>query len=143
MYIFVYTGLSPSMVQLSRSFYLNIHFILQSYNLKIAKTILIWAVPLSLATTKGITVLFSFPPGTEMFQFSGLALSLPTFSREGFPIRKSSDYRSFAPTRSLSQLITSFIASESQGIPHTLLVTFSLLIQNKYFIKFHPACQRT
>ena len=43
----------------------------------------------------------------------------------GCPIRKSPDQRLFAPPRSLSQLITSFFASESQGIPHALLVTFS------------------
>ena len=42
----------------------------------------------------------------------------------GFPIRKSSDQVSFADPRSLSQLITSFIASESQGIPRVLFVTF-------------------
>ena len=33
---------------------------------------LVWALPLSLAATNGITVLFSFPPGTKMFQFPGL-----------------------------------------------------------------------
>ena len=43
----------------------------------------------------------------------------------GCPIRKSPDHGLFAPPRSLSQLITSFFASESQGIPRTLLVTFS------------------
>ena len=43
----------------------------------------------------------------------------------GCPIRKSPDQWLFAPPRSLSQLITSFLASESQGIPHALLVTFS------------------
>ena len=43
----------------------------------------------------------------------------------GCPIRKSPDQGLFAPPRSLSQLITSFVASESQGIPRTLLVTFS------------------
>lgn len=36
----------------------------------------------------------------------------------GLPIRKSADYIVFANTRSLSQLITSFIASQSQGIHH-------------------------
>ena len=46
----------------------------------------------------------------------------------GCPIRKSPDQRLFAPPRSLSQLITSFIASESQGIPRTLLVTFSIFL---------------
>ena len=33
----------------------------------------VWALPRSLATTGGIIVLFSFPPGTKMFQFPGLA----------------------------------------------------------------------
>ena len=42
----------------------------------------------------------------------------------GFPIRKSSDQRLCAPPRSLSQLITSFIASESQGIRHAPLLAF-------------------
>ena len=42
----------------------------------------------------------------------------------GCPIRKSLDQRLFAPTQSLSQLITSFIASESQGIRHAPLLTF-------------------
>ena len=40
------------------------------------------------------------------------------FSQTGCPIRKSSDQGLFAPPRGLSQLITSFIASYSQGIHH-------------------------
>ena len=40
----------------------------------------------------------------------------------GCPIRKSPDLRLFAPTRGLSQLITSFIASMCLGIPRTPLV---------------------
>ena len=40
----------------------------------------------------------------------------------GYPIRKSPDQRLFAPTRGLSQLITSFIASMCLGIPRTPLV---------------------
>ena len=43
----------------------------------------------------------------------------------GCPIRKSADQWSFAPTRSLSQLITSFIACESLGIRHTPFYTFA------------------
>ena len=34
---------------------------------------LVWAVPGSLAATTGITVLFSFPTGTKMFQFPAFA----------------------------------------------------------------------
>ena len=43
----------------------------------------------------------------------------------GCPIRKSADQRPFAPTRGLSQLITSFIACESLGIRHTPFTTFA------------------
>ena len=36
----------------------------------------------------------------------------------GCPIRKSAGQWVFAPNRGLSQLVTSFLASESQGILH-------------------------
>ena len=69
--------------------------------------------------------LFSVPAGTKMFQFPALASIIDgwyLFKVPGCPIRKSADRRSFAPPlappRGLSQLITSFIASESQGIRH-------------------------
>ncbi len=45
----------------------------------------------------------------------------------GFPIRKSADQFVCANPRSLSQLITSFIASQSQGIHHTPLLSFFTL----------------
>ena len=45
-----------------------------------------------------------------------------TLIQVGYPIRKSPDQRLFAPTRGLSQLITSFIASMCLGIPRTPLV---------------------
>ena len=38
------------------------------------------------------------------------------FVLPGFPIQKSAGQRIFAPNRSLSQLITSFIGSQCQGI---------------------------
>ena len=71
--------------------------------------------------------LFSFPAGTKMFQFPALASCYArchSFRMTGCPIRKSSDQRLFAPPQSLSQLITSFIASESQGIRHAPFFTF-------------------
>ena len=40
------------------------------------------------------------------------------FNQEGYPIRKSTPQRLFASQHSLSQLITSFIAVMSQGIRH-------------------------
>ena len=88
----------------------------------------VWAIPRSLATTGGIIKLFSLPRGTKMFQFPRLASAKKrgcrSFRPAGCPIRKSADQRPFAPTRGLSQLITSFIASMSQGIHHPPLITF-------------------
>jgi hypothetical protein len=46
------------------------------------------------------------------------------FNMTGCPIRKSPDQFSCADPRGLSQLITSFIASESLGIPRVPLLTF-------------------
>ena len=76
------------------------------------------------------SLLFSFPPGTEMFQFPGFAPCITGYpiNRVGCPIRKSADQLLFAHPRSLSQLITSFFASKSQGILRTPLFTFSRLI---------------
>jgi hypothetical protein len=57
---FTHTGLSPALAGLSRPFCLSSRDH--------------WPVPLSLATTDGIS-LMSVPPGTEMFQFPGFASS--------------------------------------------------------------------
>ena len=82
--------------------------------------------------------LFSFPAGTKMFQFPALASCYArchSFRMTGCPIRKSSDQRLFAPTRSLSQLITSFIASESQGIRHAPFFTFFIHSLTQRFLR--------
>ena len=70
----------------------------------------------------GKSCLLSLPAGTKMFQFPAFASgnrrmtgSLPP----GCPIRKSTGQWVFAPYRGLSQLVTSFFASESLGIPQT------------------------
>ena len=64
-----------------------------------------------------------------MFQFPGFAaydyvfiVGLALERAEGFPIRKSPDYGLLAAPRSLSQLSTSFIASDCLGIHHTPFV---------------------
>ena len=92
-------------------------------------TCTVWALPRSLATTGGIIVYFLF---LEVLRcFSSLRSPPHTkcgwqrFTLPGCPIRKSADQRSFAPTRGLSQLITSFIASVSQGIRHAPFLTFA------------------
>ena len=70
--------------------------------------------------------LFSLPAGTKMFQFPAFAHSMVcrASSPAGCPIRIPADQRLFAPPRGFSQLITSFVASESQGIRHAPFVTF-------------------
>ena len=60
------------------------------------------------------------------------------FNIVGCPIRISTDQFVCANPRSFSQLITSFFASESLGIPHTplfcLLFSFLLLLVNIFII---------
>ena len=71
--------------------------------------------------------LLSLPVGTKMFQFPTFAPNLSSVSGSlptGFPIRTSAGHRAFAPHRGFSQLITSFIASESHRHPPCALVRF-------------------
>ena len=88
------------------------------------------ARPRSLATTCGITIV--------LFSSRYLDVSVPwvramriDFIYTGFPIRTSADQCSFAAPRSFSQLTTSFVASESLGIPHMLLFA-SFISFNKF-----------
>jgi poly(3-hydroxyalkanoate) synthetase len=85
---------------------------------------LVWAVSISLATTLEITVVFSSSAYLDVSVQQVRAFMQSIFNRLGFPIRKSADQFIFADPRSLSQLITSFIASESQGIPRVPFLTF-------------------
>ena len=68
------TGLSPSLIELSRTFFSHFEYhnvVLQP--LSCVATTQVWARPRSLATTGGITKLFSRPQGTKMFQFPWFA----------------------------------------------------------------------
>ena len=75
----------------------------------------VWPPPLSLATTRGISVdVFSSPyldVSVQAVPLIYLFDSVYDTLKVGFPIRKSPDRRIFAPPRSLSQLITSFFGS--------------------------------
>ena len=72
-----------------------------------------------------------------MFQFSGFAhlTVCHVFNMTGCPIQISADQIVCANPRSFSQLITSFIASESLGIPHTPLFCLLCSIFNQKLIK--------
>lgn len=51
----------------------------------------------------------------------------------GCPIRIFTDYKVCAPPRNFSQLITSFIASESLGIRHALLLNLLYFLLQYYY----------
>jgi hypothetical protein len=85
------------------------------------KSIEVWANPRSLATTCGITIVFSSSGYLDVSVPRVTVFRHADFIGIGFPIRTSTDQRLFAPPRGLSQLITSFVVFESQGIPHTPL----------------------
>ena len=83
----------------------------------------VWALPFSLAATHRITCCFLFlrllrcfsspgsPPYTISFMYGYIRSSYV-----GFPIQISADQSVFATPRSFSQLITSFVGSQCQGI---------------------------
>ena len=112
------------MVGLPMPFRFILIFMLWSYNPGYAVTYPVWAVSISLATTLEITIVFSSYAYLDVSVQHVSAFMQPFFKWLGFPIRKSADQFIFADPRSLSQLITSFFASESQGIPRVPFLTF-------------------
>ena len=67
-----------------------------------------------------------------------LCVGIRHLCRMGCPIRKSADQWPFAPPRGLSQLVTSFLAVKSQGIPCAPLVTCSII--TRCFSFWAPGC---
>ena len=87
----------------------------------------VWATARSLATTCAIILIFSSSgyldvsvPRVRPPPCGGVTGSLPP----GFPIRTSAGRRAFAPRRGFSQLVTSFLASESHRHPPCALSVF-------------------
>ena len=80
----------------------------------------VWALARSLATTCAITVVFSSSGYLDVSvpRVCPAPCAVPQSLAAGCPIRKSVLERVFAPGHGLSQLVTSFVASESQGILH-------------------------
>ena len=100
----------------------------RSFNPGPAVTGPVWAAARSLATTCAITVVF-FSSGYLDVSVPrvGPALgAVPRSPAAGCPIRKSVLGRVFAPGHGLSQLVTSFFASESQGILHVPFSPFRM-----------------
>ena len=92
----------------------------RSFNPIYAVTSMVWAGARSLATTCAITFVF-FSSGyldVSVPRVCPALCAVPQSLAVGCPIRKSMLKRVFAPGHGLSQLVTSFVASESQGILH-------------------------
>ena len=92
----------------------------------------VWANARSLATTCAIIVIFSSSgyldvsvPRVRPPHQCGVMESLPS----GFPIRTSAGRGVFAPHRGFSQLVTSFVASESHRHPPCALSYFPCLFK--------------
>ena len=119
---FSLTGLSPSMVDLSRSLLLSSLY-LASYPQPRTIPSTVWAPSLSLATTQEIDFSFS-SSGYLDVSVPLVSLPLPIYSVKGIqvlpwmgsPIRISPDLRPLAAPRSFSQLATSFLGSWCLGI---------------------------
>lgn len=112
----------------------------------------VWAIPFSLATTWGITIVFFSSPYLDVsVQEVGSLSSIPTSSVWVVPFGDPGIYRLCAAPPGFSQLTTSFFASQTQGIhhaplfalkifPHTSLhITYTTIYYNFTF----PICQRS
>lgn len=93
------------------------------YNPSSAVTPLVWALPLSIATTQGIDIFFLFLRVLRCFSSprSPRNNAVTGLQPAGLPIRTPPDHNLFAVTRRFSQLTASFIASRSLGIHRSLL----------------------
>ena len=104
--LLIITGLSPSLVILPRMFFL--------------RSMSFLAGPISLATTFGVSVDFLslsyLDVSVRSVRFIILSFQIMMTLRPGFPIRISQDQGLFITPLSFSQCITSFIASDCQGI---------------------------
>ena len=96
-----------------------------SYNPSPAVTELVWALARSLATTYAIISYFLFLRVLRCFSSPGSPpVGYYVFNIVGCPIRIPADQLVCAHPRSFSQLVASFIASESLGIPRTPFSAF-------------------
>ena len=121
------TGLSPSLAALSNALQLCYLRIMTS-STPADRSLPVWPLPFSLATTKGIEFSFfssgyldvSLPrvPSCETMDSSHGDWALP---QPGSPIRISPDQCLFAAPRSFSQLIASFVGNQCHGIHPALL----------------------
>ena len=137
---FVYGNFTLSVIPF-QVFQLSIQIRLRSpYPAVIITTV--WAPPISLATTFGITICFLFLRVLRCFSSPG-SLHIPIYSvydnamllALSSLIRISTDRRIFAPPRSFSQLVTSFFGAMYQGILRKPFVAWSFSLSTRLLQK--------
>ena len=128
------TGLSPFIARSSNLFHYQVNLRIQSYNPSLAETKLVWAISTSLAATTEITIVFSSFAYLDVSVQQVCVFRRHNFIMTGFPIRICLDHKIFAPPQTFSQLITSFIAFESLGIPRVPLVTYQFYYNSTLLI---------
>ncbi len=125
------TGLSPATAKLSSFFLLHNHeSFMPALQPRMNESTRFGLFPVRSPLLRE-SRLISFPPGTEMFHFPGLALGTLCIHVlvTGHDSRRVSPFRHFriieclASPRNFSQLTTSFIAFRRQGIHPMLLST--------------------
>ena len=99
------------------------------HNPHITEVIRVWAVPLSLAATDGITIVFSSwgyldvsVPPVRLMHLCIQCMILKHYLQQVSPFGNPRIKACLAAPRGLSQLATSFIASWCQGIHHLLFL---------------------
>ena len=98
----------------------------------------VWTFPISLAATKGIPCLVSFPPPTKMLPFGGFPLREGAFL--GSPIQVSSVLRLHAPTRGIIAACRALRQLSSRAILQTawhvrvLVVSVWRLMKLTYYV---------
>ena len=75
-----------------------------------------------------LALLRCFSSGGSLLQPMDSVTDLVYCDTRGFPIRKSAGRWIFAPNRSLSQLVTSFVGSQCQGILLVLFLAWPLCL---------------
>ena len=116
------TGLSPSLVLLSRSFRSAI-FRSRKPSTPCVRRLMVWPLPSSLATTKVIEFSFSSSgyldvslPRVPSYEPMDSVHGDRALPRPGFPIRISMDQCLLAAPHGFSQLIASFVGNQCLGI---------------------------
>ena len=130
-----YTGLSPSLIHLSGCFYFDDCLLCRGPSTPYVPKHIRFGLLRFRSPLQAQSLLFSFPAGTEMFQFPAFASRLlqddtPSTYRVA-PFGHPGVKRLFAPNPGFSQLVTSFFASESLGIHRLpLFACFLFLVES-------------